>query len=492
MRKLFRTIALCTVALGFLTGCGETNKAEVGTPENPYEIVWYNFSEDQSGLAEVQAKANEYLIKKIGVKLNITMSMGDYDKKMSVIQASGDPFDLSFTCSWTNTYNNCVAKGFFTPLNDPKDNLLEKYGQGILKDVNPAFIKGSQIDGINYAVPTNKEAATQLVFQFNKKYVDKYNFDLSKVKSMKDLAEMFKVIKEKEPGIIPFNLNQGTSYVMGDMDFIISSRIPGMVVVEDGNHKVVNQFENKEFLEHIKLYRDYYEKGYIPSDVAIRKADPGFAKTGKWFCNEGEYAPYADVVWSIDHGFPIVSVPAFSPPLICTRSVTGAMTAISSTSERPDLCMKFLNLLNTDHYLRNLLGYGIEGKQYKKLPNGKIKLLPASIDYRPFQFTLGNMFILDVLKNEPKDKWEEYNKWNNSAIKSPILGFAFDSTPVKNEMMAVQNISEEYCKGIFTGAYDPDKKIPEMLNKMRRAGMEKILAEMQKQIDKWWSITHKE
>ena len=486
MKKAFLLICAVIVTLA-LAGCGKSNKTEVGTPENPYEIVWYNFSNEQPDLGKVVAKANEYLIKKIGVKLKMVMGLGEYDKKITMMEAAGDPFDIAFTCSWTNNYNNCVSKGFFSPLNDPKDNLLEKYGQGILKSVNPAFIEGSQINGINYAVPTNKEAATQLVYRFNKKLVDKYNFDLSKIKSIKDLEPMFKIIKENEPGIVPFSIGCGISYVLGDMDFIIGSRIPGTVMVEKGNHKVINQFENKDFIDYIKVYRDYYQKEYIKADAATALIDPTFDKTGKWFCNLAEYAPYADVLWSEGMGFPVVSVPAFTPPLICTRSVTGAMNAISITSERPDLCMKFLNLLNTDVYLRNLLGWGIEGVQYEKLPNGKIKLLAGNKDYNPFQFTIGNVFINYVLEDEPSDMYVQYDKWNNSAVKSPILGFAFDSGPVKNEMVAVKNISEEYCKGIFTGAYDPDKKIPEMLNKMKKAGMEKILAEMQKQIDEWWA-----
>ncbi|MDO7202915.1 hypothetical protein Q5M85_00140 [Paraclostridium bifermentans] len=48
-------------------------------------------------------------------------------------------------------------------------------------------------------------------------------------------------------------------------------------------------------------------------------------------------------------------------PLTINNSVTGSVMSISATSQHPDEALKFLNLLNTDEYLRNLIDRGIEG-----------------------------------------------------------------------------------------------------------------------------------
>ena len=51
---------------------------------------------------------------------------------------------------------------------------------------------------------------------------------------------------------------------------------------------------------------------------------------------------------------------------ITNASARGAMTAINKNSAHPEKAMEFLNLVNTDEYLRNLLNYGIEGVHWTK------------------------------------------------------------------------------------------------------------------------------
>jgi putative aldouronate transport system substrate-binding protein len=102
------------------------------------------------------------------------------------------------------------------------------------------------------------------------------------------------------------------------------------------------------------------------------------------------------------------------------------------------------------------------------------------------------MFITYLFPEDPKNKWERFKKWNASAVKSPILGFTFDPSPVKTEMSAISNATDEYGRGLLSGAYDPNKYLPLLIEKMKDAGMEKVLSEMQKQVDEWWTINHKE
>ena len=64
--------------------------------------------------------------------------------------------DIIFTADW-QSYMKEVSENLLTPLNDDKDpngNLFKLYGAGILSSLNPAFITGSQVDGVSYAIPT--------------------------------------------------------------------------------------------------------------------------------------------------------------------------------------------------------------------------------------------------------------------------------------------------------------------------------------------------
>jgi putative aldouronate transport system substrate-binding protein len=481
MKKLILLLGLAGVFI--LSGCGKSNEAKVGTPENPYHIVWYNVGNTMKDTDMVMKKLSEYTRKKIGVTVEMKIiTWADYNKKIQMIEASGESFDMCFTSSWANDYRLMSKKGYFLPLND----LLNKYAKKTLKEVNPIFFEATKLNGINYAVPVQKEAAYQQVFAFNKKYLDKYNLDISHVKKFEDLAPLLKVIKDKEPDIIPFSVWGNTSYLFGDMSFILDSRIPGAVKIEKGNHKVFNQFENKEFIHRIKVFREYYKKGYIPQDAPQVLDKPSLLQTGKWFCGVMEYQPYAELGWKRAWKYSVVTKPVFRP-IIGNRSAAGAMLAISSTSERPDLVMKFINLLNTDKYVVNLATYGIEGIHYKKNDKDIIEFTPRFSDYEIANFTIGNLFNLYLFKEDPKDKWESFKKWNASAKVSPILGFTFDSNPVKTEMVQIRNIADEFCTPLFVGGVDPKKAVPEMLKKMKNAGLDKVMKEMQNQLDKWWA-----
>ena len=60
---------------------------------------------------------------------------------------------------------------------------------------------------------------------------------------------------------------------------------------------------------------------------------------------------------------------------------------------------------------------------------------------------------------------------------SPALGFTFDSTPVKTEYVAVQNVLAEYKVSLENGALDVDSTLPEFRNALKDAGIEAIIAE---------------
>lgn len=52
-------------------------------------------------------------------------------------------------------------------------------------------------------------------------------------------------------------------------------------------------------------------------------------------------------------------------------------------------------------------------------------------------------------------------------------------------MTAVYNIVDQYRRGLESGVLDPDKELPAFLGKLQSAGIDKIIAEKQKQLDEW-------
>ena len=286
MKKIIFLFGIIGIVI--LTGCGKSNKAEVGTPENPYNIVWYNMGYDQQDLPKVMEKVSEYTRNKIGVTVEMKIMTVDYNQKMNILQSSGEPFDICFTCSWANDYRIAAKKGYLMPLND----LMTKYAKGTLKELDPLFLKGTAIDGINYAVPVNKETAYQHVFMFNKTLLDKYNLKVGKSITWEELDKMFEFIKTKEPEIAVFN--PWAYYVMQDQDYILGPAIPGAVLIKEGKPEVINQFLTKNFRNQMNWYHHFYKKGYIPASAVLGTAQGAVdLKTGRFFCSINSFSPGA-------------------------------------------------------------------------------------------------------------------------------------------------------------------------------------------------------
>jgi putative aldouronate transport system substrate-binding protein len=228
----------------------------------------------------------------------------------------------------------------------------------------------------------------------------------------------------------------------------------------------------------------YYKAGYISPEAATTTSTQDLMTSGNWFTDRAATQPFADNLWSQSYGYPVVSTPA-GDANIFNWSVMGSMQAISANSKYPEKAMEFLNLLNTDVYLRNLVDSGIEGVHYKKLSENVMENLPESKNYDMPTFALGNVMLTYLNPEDPENKWEEFKKFNESGQPAPLLGFNFDPTKVSTELAAVNNVKEEFWAPLMTGTVNPEEFLPKANEKLKAAGLDKIIAEAQSQIDAW-------
>ena len=100
----------------------------------------------------------------------------------------------------------------------------------------------------------------------------------------------------------------------------------------------------------LRTMRKYYEAGYINKDAPLASDD----KAVKRFVTKGDGHPFAEISWGKDLGYEVVASPIMETQ-ITNESARGALTAINKNSKHPKEAVEFLNLVNTDEYLRNLL-----------------------------------------------------------------------------------------------------------------------------------------
>jgi putative aldouronate transport system substrate-binding protein len=179
-------------------------------------------------------------------------------------------------------------------------------------------------------------------------------------------------------------------------------------------------------------------------------------------------------------------------PMAMTTTVTNVMYSIPINSKYPERAAMYLNLLYSDPEIINLLTYGEEGIDYVLNKDGIVEfpsgITPDNAKYNPgWGWLIGNQFLSYVQSPDTKDIWERQKTFNDNAKKSDVYGFMFDPRNVSTEITAVENVKRQYENAIGNGDFNPNDIIPRFLRDLENAGMDKIIAEKQKQLDAWYA-----
>lgn len=506
MNRLKKSLSLIivgalTLSLTF-TGCNSKAKPTGGTQTSapaattsdakadiskPVDLVWYYIGPGpQPDVGLVEAEANKLLKDKINatIKMNC-LDFGTYDNKMPTKIASGETFDIAFTSNWALNYTLNSARGAFVDLT----GMMDKYAPKTKALLGDTVIKGASIDGKLYAIPTNKEMAHNWVVCLKEDIVKELNFDVSKIQKFEDLEPMLKEVKAKKPDVYPLEAVVGESpYRVLDFEKISDDNVPGAIYFDFRDTKVINDFETPEAKAFYNTMHKWYEAGYIRKDADTVTDYNADEKAGKIFAHIKSGKPGKAAELSLQHGFNWIQVD-LTKPVSTTREMTGSMQAISKTSKNPERALMFLELVNNDKQLNNLINFGVENKHYVKKSDNVIDFAPDTDNgkksgYNPQTgWVFANQFINYLFPSEDPQKWEKFKQFNSSAKASPLLGFSFNAEPVKTELAAIVNIKKQYFPLLETGKGNPDEILPQMTSKMKAAGLDKVLAEMQKQVD---------
>ncbi|MBP1963036.1 ABC transporter substrate-binding protein [Paenibacillus aceris] len=421
-------------------------------------------------------------------KINATVkflpiSYSAYVNQVNLMMTSAEKLDLMV--EWGPYYSSYVAKGQMLAL----DDLLSKYGKDVSQSLGPVFLNAPKVKGKLYGVPTIRDLAMDYGFSMRKDLVTKYNIDLSNVKKLDDLESVLKTIKENEPSMAPMT-NKTSLYGTFSTRDSLGDDLGVLLNNGQGELKVVNWYETPEYANVVKLMRKWNQAGYAIKDVVTNKeSENTIIKAGKAAGNLTHMKPgFAEQQTKII-GTEMIAI-KLAPAVVNTSTVNGVMWGIPQGSKNPDKAMQFLNLMYADKDIVNLFNWGIEGKHYVKKQDGFVGY-PAGVNENNTGYDLnqgfmfGNSFLADVWEGNDKNIWQEMKKFNESATRSKALGFTYDNTSVKTEVAAVTNVVNQYRLGLEDGAFDPDKELPKFISELKAAGIDKIIAEKQKQLDAW-------
>lgn len=348
------------------------------------------------------------------------------DAILDILESGGDietignkkRFDI-FLCCGSEKYYEYIELGYLSKL----DERLTSDSKVLLDYIYPSFvnptssaISAARVNGATYGIPNNGPIGEYQYLVFDKEYLAKYGYDAPAMKSIFDLEDYLKVIKENETGVIPL-LNV---YAPNDVNFLYQDGYP---VATDKNGFLFGTYLDEDMKEFFQLVNKFNKNGYIPSGKL--KGDEKFAvrflsgneadiealeaETGK----EYEYVVYRN---------PVATAANTLENVFC-------VTKYCASSDIPK-AMEFITLLNTDEVFRNLILYGVEDIHYKRV-DGQIEKL--NNDYSMDVEETGNMFLADTLVGEDSNKWEFAKQQNLSSVISPFISFKWERQELKQE-----------------------------------------------------------
>ncbi|GLX71414.1 ABC transporter substrate-binding protein [Paenibacillus glycanilyticus] len=440
-------------------------------------------------MQEVSDAINKITKEKINATVKLVpIGWGAWTQQRTLMMSGKEQVDLIL--SGLGTYSQDVAKGQFLEL----DDYLGKEGAGIkeaLDNLDPEFLNATKIDGKIYAVPSIRDLAADFGITMRKDLVDKYNIDTSSIKSLDDLDAIFKVIKENEPDVVP-TVKYGNSiidiYVRSAFDTLSDGL--GVLPGNDNNLKLVDMYEAPEYKEMLNTVRRWYLAGYVAKDAATStETQYNMVKAGKAFSFISHMKPGIETQESRNTAREMISI-HFKPAISTTSDITSIMWSVARNSVDPSRATMLLNLMYTDKDLINLFDYGIEGKHYTKVSDNVIDF-PQGVDATNSGYNLqlgwmfGNQSLSYIWNGDSPDLWNQLMDFNKNATKSKALGFIFNADAVKSEIAAVTNVTNQYKVALETGTVDPETQLPKFIDQLKAAGIDKIIAEKQKQLDAW-------
>ncbi len=501
LKKIFATINLLLV-LALLAACVAPGGAPAsgGTQEQApaakSDLVPVTYTYAGRGvprdLQQVQDALNKILNEKIHVNLTLEpIDFGSYNDKMQLRLASGEECDIIFTAPWINSYTNNVANGVLAPL----DDLLPSEAPGLWKSMPASTWEAARIKGHIYAVINQQIFPKPWGVHVRKDLLEKYKFSLDGVKKWEDMEPFLEAVKNGE-GITPIisaapgsSMWRATYYGYDPLDDGI-----GFIGVkaDDKNLKVVNVIETQEFRDAANLTKKWVDAGYFSSNPPSSDEATANFRAGKYAMGYHVEKPGNDVEAQTQYGYEFVSKNLTDPLILDTAGATATLNGICKTSKHPVEAMHVLELFNTDAEVYNLLSRGIEGVHWVwKDQANKVMGYPDGVTaetsgYDPnTDWEFGNQF--NAYYRDPKQvgAWEKTKAMNDGAFPSEALGFVVDREPIKTEVAQVSAVLKELSDPIANGFASYDEKAPELLAKLKEAGSDKIVAEVQRQINEW-------
>jgi putative aldouronate transport system substrate-binding protein len=442
----------------------------------------------------------------------IVVPAHEFAEQFELRMFSGLQVDIAWT-GYAFSFAEQVEKGNYMNL----DSLVESYAHDLKTNTLPWMLDLGSINGNLYQIPrfewmnewrmalttqTNMFEAHWDVDVAQDIFINNNESYRSMTPGMYDYLESYlsglKNAYMLQSGVSFRGMNFNYGAFMYD-----SASAPIMRVPRKGanyDFTVYNYYELPEVKLYYQKVAEFYQKGYLPSnimDINLRdyensRLDNSFMAWFDEYLDFNNTPYYSGIVANNEKPLTKISL---EDEYYITRIESVSGHVIPRTAKNPQAAIKLIELLNTSKgkELYNLLTFGIEGVHYNKVGENRIETIDyvgypdANSRYGLPKWSVGNVVENCYLtQTEITDNYFDFMRnLPNEAIISPMIGFKPDVKDIRLLNMAVQAVVNEYEweLGIGILGNNWEARYNLMIQKMKEAGIDQILNELQRQVD---------
>lgn len=510
-KKVIACLVVMSMLAALLTGCSsssekkdDTTKGKEESPavtnaakadeDYPVIKIAYLYAFPPTDEEAIETELNKIMSEKAHAKIDLVgIEFGNWSTQLNLILTGGgdNSVDL-FNSFWYTSVANLVANGQVMEL----DDLIKNEGKDItslFSDGLESYLKCGQVNGKQYGIPSMYSYCTENLYYARKENVEKAGVDWSKVNSIDAMSEAILQLKKANPDKAFIPGSTEPYWIPKSIDYLGDTNFLGVLVDPTNSTKIENYYESDYFLSFLGHVKEWKENNVFSPDplsnnsptlnnllMGVTNGTTGYA----WDAEVGMVATEAQNNLELE-GTKVTDA------LSTTSDATTYMWHISTFCKNPEAAMRVLSVLYTDAEASQLIANGIEGLDYEinadgqmVYPEGKSGMADlgwqaGSLAYWP------NVMLCKTWYYEPKDIYSKMLEKNKSCNKSLALGFTFDSSKVIDQISACANVIAQYYTPLMYGEVDIDSTLPDFQNALKRAGIDEIIAEKQKQLDAW-------
>ena len=476
---------------------GQTGEIDYGEEEDEEmaTIEFYFFDLRMTGAdygEHVVEAINEITEERINTHVNITyMVIGDWTTKVQLAIGGGEQVDvMGFQAGngISTMYTNTMAMDITDYMQQYAPETLE-----LLAD----FLGPYTYDGRLYGLPTYRNFCANGYIIMRKDILEEVGMlELGEnLSTWSDFETILAAVNEKYAGtgLYPISKGAGGTVISGNgtavggdnfsehLRWDILGDATGMVFSDnDGNVGLYPAMP--EYEAELQMVKEWYDNGWVyPDSTIIDTHGDELMKQGVAFATVQGSEVGIEVVKSSSIGYEVVC-PMRYEGMITTGQLTSWGIGVPITAEEPEAACKFLNLMYTDAEIMNLLIWGVEGVDYT-MQDDQVVLNPNG-GYYQADFLIGNNTLLKPLYGNGADFFDNVAKINESAYRSPYLGFSLATGELDLVISQITAVTDQYLQSLCCGEYTPEA-YQAYLAALEAAGVQDYLDEVQTQLDDW-------